>query len=373
MLVADSLQDVAVNALLASCAKLWQKLDDQALPPFVRVYSESQILSQWQNEEYDVLDNEYHIDAQRYQEAQRDPKENAAYLAGRQALHDNGVISSNGQYASYTRNVKKLNDIVLDKARVVFCTITACRSSALIDDNPLEGKAKSCYEPSTIVIDEAGTTVRPHVMVAVMTFRTAKRLVLAGDPKQLGALLLSKSAGTWWTQSYLEHILEKKWPHAFLDVQYRMHSAVYAHLPAVVYKRQITSARNASDPSPELQRLQGVLPLNVHTVKGTYSVGNFMNFLDVSEGVKTTVAGGSSCNEAEVEVVGWLVQALLQAGIPGDTIAVLTGYTEQRRLLKLEAKKRGWENHVKKVMTIDASQGDEFDVSQSAKSSDPGI
>lgn len=271
------------------------------------------------------------------------------------------------------KNVKKLNDIVLEKARVVFCTITACRSSALIDDNPLEGKAKSCFEPSTIVIDEAGITVRPHVMIAVMTFRTAKRLVLAGDPKQLRALLLSQLAAIWWDQSYLEHVIGKKWPHAFLDVQYRMHSAVYAHLPAVVYKRQITSARNTSDPSPELQRLQGVLPLSVHTVKDTYSVSSFMNFLDVPEGVKTTVDGGSSCNEAEAEVVGGLVQALLQAGIPGDTIAVMTGYTEQRRLLKLEAKKGGWENQVKKVMTIDASQGDEFDVSQNTKSSDHGI
>ena len=373
MLLANSFQDVAVNALLASCIRLWQKLDDQALPPFVRVYSESQILSQWQNEEHDVLNNEYHIDAQRYQEAQRDPKENAAYLAGRQALHDNGVLSSKEQHSSHTNNVKKLNDIVLEKARVVFCTITACRSSALIDDDPLDAKAKACFQPSTIVIDEASITVRPHVMIAVMTFRTAKRLILAGDPRQLEALILSQPAAQWWHPSFLNLILEKKWPHTFLDVQYRMHSALYAHLSAVVYKRQITSARDTSDPSPELQRLQRGLPLRFPTVKHAYSVGSYMNFLDVPDGVKSTINGGSSYNEAEVEVVSGLVQALLQAGIPGDTIAVLAGYTEQRRLLKLEAKRRGWESQVKKIMTIEASQGDEFDVRKPTGSSDHGI
>lgn len=363
MLQADSLQDVAVNALLASCVKLCQKLNDYAIPPFVRVYSESQIFSQWQNEEYDVLEDQYHIDARRYEEALRDPNEHAAYLAGRQSLHDNGVILSKEQYTSYTNNVKRLNDIVLEKAQVVFCTITACRSSALIDDNPLEAKAKACFEPSTIVIDEAGNALRPHVMITVMTFRTAKRLVLAGDPRQLAALILSQDASNWWHPSFLDLILEKKWPHTFLDVQYRMHSVLYAHLSAVVYKRQITSARNTSEPSPELQRLQGALPLRFHIVKGAYSVGSYMNFLDVPDGVKRTLNGGSSYNEAEVEVVSGLVEALLQAGIPGDTIAVMTGYTEQRRLIKLEAKRRGWESQVKKIMTIEASQGSEFDVS----------
>ena len=57
--VGTAMANVAVDALLDSCVKLWRRhAKDGLAPPFVRVYSESQTESQLQAGAYDTLFNE---------------------------------------------------------------------------------------------------------------------------------------------------------------------------------------------------------------------------------------------------------------------------------------------------------------------------
>ena len=51
----------------------------------------------------------------------------------------------------------------------------------------------------------------------------------------------------------------------------------------------------------------------------------------------------------------------MSIGFQQSDIAVITGYSEQKRLLTERAKENGWSG-VKQIMTIDSSQGDEYQI-----------
>lgn len=130
-IVATAMANVAVDSLLASCVKLWRKFDKDGPIPFIRVYSESQILSQWASEDMVTLSSPYHIDSLRNQLAISLGMD--AYLDGRKELETYGTIIDPELYKGYAKDCKNLNEQLLDRGsfRVVFCTITACRSPAL--------------------------------------------------------------------------------------------------------------------------------------------------------------------------------------------------------------------------------------------------
>ena len=50
---------------------------------------------------------------------------------------------------------------------------------------------------------------------------------------------------------------------------------------------------------------------------------------------------------------------LVSVGFRQEHIAVITGYSEQKRRLTEKAKEHGWSG-VKQIMTIDSSQGDNY-------------
>lgn len=351
-----------MDALLATCIKLWKEFDPHGIPPFARVFSESQIMTQWASGDHDAIQDDYHIDQIRYREASTGSTAYPGYLAGREELRSFGSFNSEDRYKAYKKDLKELNKVVMTKIRAVFCTVTACQISLLYDEDPVDGRIKSTYGATSIVIDEAGVMLRPQVLIPIMTFKSARRLILAGDPMQLTALILARKSQRWWHQSYLQQLINRKWTWTFLDVQYRMHDVVYDHLVKVIYQKSISSIYKTSSPSPYLQRLQAVLPLRFDSSRDTYSVNSFMHFVDVPEGIRSTKeGGGSSWNEMEVEVVSGLVEALIEAGIDRRTVAVLTGYAEQKRLLELKAEERQWAG-IKQIATIDASQGDQCEV-----------
>ena len=59
--VGTAMANVAVDALMDSCVKIWkrQHAKDGIAPPFVRVYSEAMIESQWQADDRNTLSNEF--------------------------------------------------------------------------------------------------------------------------------------------------------------------------------------------------------------------------------------------------------------------------------------------------------------------------
>lgn len=199
--------DVAVDAALESGVKFWQSLEagTDTLAPFVRVYSEATTLRQWQDDR-EKLTSPYHLDSLRHAWAMKDPQKWPGYLRGRNALEQYGKIDDEGTYKEYTRNATELGREVMENARAVFSTIATCQSRILYEQRELDGDLVWHFKATSIIVDEAGTVHRPHLMIAIMAFETAKRLVLAGDPNQLPPFILSEGAKEIWVASYLNNV-----------------------------------------------------------------------------------------------------------------------------------------------------------------------
>ena len=227
--------------------------------------------------------------------------------------------------------------------------------------HPADNEVEKYYKATTIIVDEAGIPTRPQMMVPPMTFVSAKRIFLAGDPLQLNALLLDKDARKWWNVSFFRDLQDRKFPFVFLDTQYRMHDALYAHLVKCIYKKPIGSHFLTNAPRPYLQDLAKIMPLQVNAANSQYSLNGFMHFLDVPFGETEVTAGGSSWRDAEVEVIQALVLRLINAGMPAESIAVMTGYREQLKKLQDKARWNYW-SHIKQILTVDSSQGDEYPI-----------
>lgn len=97
------------------------------------------------------------------------------------------------------------------------------------------------------------------------------------------------------------------------------------------------------------------------TPRDTYHLKSFLHFIDVADGQQESIEGGSSWNVAEVEHVHATVKALLEAGFAKSDICVMTGYKAQLKRLGQKAKANGWHD-VKRILTIDSSQGSEYKI-----------
>ncbi|KAL8716846.1 MAG: hypothetical protein Q9225_005861 [Loekoesia sp. 1 TL-2023] len=312
--------------------------------PFARVYSESMIFSQWAQGEFDTLNDPLHIEYLRHELAQQTPDAWGGYLLGRHELVQYGRIDSADTNKEYTKQALELTQQVLSTSQAVFCTVATCQARALYVEDMLRGQLQWYYKATSIIVDEAGTAQRPHLMIPIMAFPDAQRLALCGDPFQLPALVLAQETKRIWPACYLEKIMERNYPLVMLNVQYRMHDQLYAHL---IYL--------TSNPSEFLQNLLE-RPTQFSTLHGTYILRSFLHFLDVPEGQQESFERGSSWNTAEIDVVDGLVKALLARGIARLDICVMTGYSAQRKLLWQKAKDNGWTN-IKFIGSVDSSQG----------------
>lgn len=147
-----------------------------------------------------------------------------------------------------------------------------------------------------------------------------------------------------------------------INVQYRMHDQLYAHLVKVIYKKPIDSARKSSDDSPYLKTLLRHPILASGRPGEVFKLRSFLHFLDVSYGIQRWEESGSSSNQHEVDVIDSLVRNLLtRDGIKKKDIGVMTGYRAQRKLLWTKAVANGWAD-VNFIGTIDSSQGSQYKI-----------
>ena len=144
-----------------------------------------------------------------------------------------------------------------------------------------------------------------------------------------------------------------------LNVQYRMHNRLYAAVNQCVYGSQVSSSYKTEQPKPFLQNLLANLPSFILGGR-QYRLRSYLQFLDVFDGVARSIDQGSSCNDKEVDCVELLVQDLLAKGVPASSIAVMTGYLWQLDNLKTRFRAKGWLEV--RILTVDTSQGDEFEI-----------
>ncbi|KAL8894085.1 MAG: hypothetical protein Q9192_004631 [Flavoplaca navasiana] len=355
-----AVQNVAVDALLDSCVKLWKLMAPGIDPPFVRGFSEGMIFKQWADGETAKLKSPYHLHLRRQKMAAVKPKTFSGYLKGCRELEQFGRIDSPETMELYLEDARTLTRQVLGTCKAFFCTAATCRSPMFHAEDKAKKEPKFWFPAKTIVFDEASMLQRPHLMLAITSFIDATQILLAGDPRQLSGLIMNKETRSLWPDSFLLQFMQNGFPWIMLDEQYRMHDELYAHLIASVYNAMIGSKYLTANPSPFLRSLLEY-PTQVTTATGdSYVLNSFLHFIDVEDGQQESKEAGSSWNDAEIEVMDALVRGLLgRPGVGKGDIMVIVGYKEQKKLLKKKAKDNGWLIWVdiKWIGTIDSTQG----------------
>lgn len=197
----------------------------------------------------------------------------------------------------------------------------------------------------TAVVDEASQAIEPAIWAAVPHIQ---RLVLVGDPHQLGPVVIGPPAPL--SRSLLDRLLhEQRVPMPMLQVQRRMSSEI-ASLVRAIYG-------DAYQPHPSVaaHRLHE-LPGVIETAWTTPAL-SVIDTSGAGEGEQRDPLTGSLFNPLEVAVARHVVAALREAGVSPNQIGVATPYRAQRARLR--------ESHGLTdvyVDTINAFQGREREV-----------
>ena len=187
------------------------------------------------------------------------------------------------------------------------------------------------------VVDEATQAVEPAIWAAVPYVR---RLVLVGDPCQLGPVVLSGSPAL--SRSALDRLLaEGGLPMPMLEVQHRMAQGI-AELVRPVYGARWTSHPAAADQD-----------LGIGGPLGT-GVAHWIDTAGAGFDEVVDPASRSRSSPGEAKLVGVVVAELCTRGVNPGEIAVIAPYSGQVALLRADPRLAGVE-----VNTVNAFQGRE--------------
>lgn len=185
--------------------------------------------------------------------------------------------------------------------------------------------------PTTAVVDEATQATEPAVWVAVPF---VERLVLVGDPEQLGPV---SQAGGLLERSLLQRLVgEARLPLPMLEVQHRMATPI-RELVADVYGDSYRDHPSAAE-----QRLGDLATITWIDTAGA----------DLGESVDPTTR--SLFNEGEAALLGLAVAGLRERGMAPERIGVITPYSAQVACLARQPALAGIE-----IATVNAFQGRE--------------
>lgn len=233
---------------------------------------------------------------------------------------------------------RKALGAVLDGPQVVCATLAA-----------LDGSLLSSRRWDVALLDEATQATEPLALIA---FLKAPRVILAGDPQQLGPTVLSmEAAKAGLGTSLFERLLREYGDEVkqLLKEQYRMHEGLM-RFPS----RQFYAGALRAHPSVAGHTLSERLAPG--------AAGDFppLLFLDTAgKGFEEAKAPGTESlfNEGEVELVEARARELLAAGLDPRELAVITPYSAQAAALR----ERLADVAELEVDTVDAFQGREKD------------
>ncbi|XP_064620241.1 uncharacterized protein LOC135483350 [Lineus longissimus] len=231
------------------------------------------------------------------------------------------------------RNKKKLTS-----ARVVGATCAAC---------PFPCMEKMVFP--VVFLDECSQITEPSSLLPIARFKCEK-LVLIGDPKQLGPTLQGSEAAhlNGLEQTLFDRLLKMGYDSTLLRTQYRCHPRISTIANSLFYNNQLIDGIEPTARPPLLPDL----PTSC--------------FYNVSTGREQRGGVGSFYNETEVEFVISLIDMMLMLGVEAASIGVITLYRAQmvRLGVALQACSASYESELKSIQisTVDAFQGGEKDI-----------
>lgn len=239
---------------------------------------------------------------------------------------------------------RALNEVLGDAD--VVCSTNATAGSDLLSGRSFD----------VLVLDEATQATEPSSLIPITL---ADRVVMAGDHRQLPPTVLNEeAAGRGLQRSLFERLADREYGddiRSMLTRQYRMHEAIMEFSSEEFY-----GGRLRADGTVEGHTLaefeldfSNVDPRNGELLDPEEPVV----FVDTagSDSRETSRSGSKSReNEREAEIVAEVAEALLEAGLGGDELAVISPYWDQVDRLRDRLGHEGIE-----IKTVDGFQGRE--------------
>ncbi|OQR90681.1 hypothetical protein ACHHYP_05326 [Achlya hypogyna] len=226
---------------------------------------------------------------------------------------------------------------LLQKAQIVFCTLSGAGSIAMCD-------FRQSFD--AVIVDEAAQATEASSLIP-LKFQ-ATRWILVGDHKQLPATVLSQRLTKMGYETSMFQRLVASNEVQFLTKQYRMHPSIAQFPSAMFYDGQLTHGG----------RPRG-RPYHARPELGPYV------FYDIVQGEQSKAEGSTSYrNLPEVEFIVSLVTSLV-GGYPDYSfrgkIGIISPYKSQIHELSSAFTKLNY-RHMVEVNTVDGFQGREKEI-----------
>ena len=236
----------------------------------------------------------------------------------------------------------------LARARIVFCTLSSAGRPVL---------REAGFRPDVLLVDEAAQSVEPEALIPLAL--GPRHVLLAGDPRQLPATLLSRAAAAaGFGTSLMERLMLARahgataCPCSMLGLQYRMHPAISAFPSAASYGGAL---RDGVAGSERARPWHGDAPLP----------GSPYALVHVEGAEAVEGASHSLYNEAEARLVLELVARFEGYVTPPRVppqVVVVSPYAAQLRHLRRGMRSAGLAPDSAGLHTVDSFQGGEAEV-----------
>ncbi|KAF1084971.1 Serine/threonine-protein kinase PrkC [Sporotomaculum syntrophicum] len=256
------------------------------------------------------------------------------------------------EWLKRVENVHELEEICVKEAVVVAATCLGIAATPSIHN----------LEFDYVIVDEAGRATPPEVLVPIIR---GKKIILVGDQKQLPPIIDSSLTTQQLKQFHLdrkqleETLFEKLFNSVSNEVkctlleQYRMHPNIGKLVSSAFYDGQLVSKTNAE--------------AMAHGLTWWPKTVLWLSTSNLEERFEHT-DGTSKLNRCEAKIIVNFLEEIekqYQASGKKKEIAIITGYTAQKQLLRtlidVEDKKR-WRSLKLEIDTVDAFQGRETDI-----------
>jgi hypothetical protein len=241
-------------------------------------------------------------------------------------------------------------------SRLIFSTVSAAGAPWL---QKLKYERGEEFAIDVAIVDEATQLV--EAATAIMLSPGLRRLVLAGDHKQLPSTVISRTAQQRrYGVSLFDRLLGAGFRGSFLNVQYRMHPSISRWPNLTFYGGELLDGDNVRGPAYSKAWHKSLPPVSIFDVRGREETGE----------------GGSKFNLVEVAVALRLLQTFLHSpGLKDEfaaaaapdrkvRIGLLTPYSAQREALEqhLRGRRLNEGRCCVRVSTVDGFQGQECDI-----------
>ena len=231
------------------------------------------------------------------------------------------------------------------EADVICCT---CSTSA-------DMRFDDIYFPVAI-IDESSQANIPLALTPIM--KGSKKVIIVGDHKQLGPVVISPDAcALGFELSLFERLINQGLGLKTLQTQYRMHPAISAFPNKQFYEGKISDGVTELNRKSTISNSNFAWPNNEHPIV----------FINIKGSEKSGPSGFSYQNEVEaIKAVRVAVQlaekAVIQPGSDKPTVGILTFYDAHRKCLLNQLKDiRSDSSKNIEIDNVDAFQGREKD------------